>query len=106
MSEIERTVARLDTLIRETVPDAIAVAKYGGTLYTRRPDEKEGQFCGVFPYARHVQLSFSHGASLDDPGDILDGGGKYRRHVNFAAAEHVEAGELAALIRQAAALGE
>ena len=106
MSEIERTVARLDALIRETVPDAVAVAKYGGTLYTRRPDEKEGQFCGVFPHARHVQLSFSRGAALDDPGDILGGGGKHRRHVNFAAADHVEADELTALVRQAAALGQ
>ncbi len=58
------------------LPKSSKVAKYGGTLYTLKPDLKKGQFCGVFPYKAHVQLSFAQGASLDDPDGLLEGGGK------------------------------
>ena len=104
MTEIDRTIQRLDALIRATIPEATTVSKYGGTLYTMYSQEKEGQFCGVFPYTGHVQLSFSKGALLDDPGDILSGTGKYRRHINYASSDHVEDTDLVSLIRAAAAL--
>jgi hypothetical protein len=48
----------LDRIIRECVPDAVRVSKYGGTLYTLHPDQKDGQFCGIFAYKDHVQFSF------------------------------------------------
>lgn len=102
MSDIDQIVSRLDELIRQEVPQVKTVRKYGGTLYTLHPNQKEGQFCGVFPYAEHAQLSFTNGASLDDPGDILDGSGKLRRHINFARSEHVIDRDLRGLIRQAA----
>ena len=103
-TRIQAIVAHLDALIRCEVPDVVTVTKYGGTLYTRRPDEKEGQFCGVFPYAKHAQLSFSKGSRLDDPGGLLDGSGKHRRHVNFADVTHIDDADLRALIRQSAEL--
>ena len=81
----------LDSLVLAAVPKALKVAKYGGTLYTLKPEEKEGQFCGVFLMKGHVQLSFSQGASLDDPDRVLFGGGKYRRHLNFMSLDDVEA---------------
>jgi len=104
MSDIDAIVSRLDSLIRQEVPDVTSVPKYGGTLYTLHPDEKEEQFCGVFPYTEHAQLSFTNGATLDDPGDLLDGAGKFRRHINFAHAEHVVDSDLRGLIRQAAGM--
>lgn len=73
----------LEEFIRQTVPACRTVKKYGGTLFTLKPDEKEGQFCGVFIYKKHVQLSFSNGAELEDPGQLLSGSGKRRRHLNF-----------------------
>lgn len=103
-TDIQAIVTHLDALIRHEVPDAVAVAKYGGMLYTRRPDEKEGQFCGVFAYEKHAQLSFTKGSLLDDPGGILDGSGKHRRHVNFADVSHVVDSDLRTLIRQSADL--
>lgn len=47
----------LEPLVMAAVPGSIKVPNYGGTLYTLKPDEKEGQFCGVFAYNAHVQLS-------------------------------------------------
>lgn len=92
---------RLDRIIRDVVPDATAVLKYGGTLYTLVPDEKEGQFCGVFPYTKHVQLSFARGDRLNDPGGMLDGGGKFRRHMNFADESDIPEDDVRDFVEQA-----
>lgn len=98
----DEIVARLDRIILEVVPDATRVSKYGGTLYTLAPDEKEGQFCGVFAYAKHVQLSFSRGDRLDDAAGMLAGTGKYRpRHLNFADASHVPEAQVRAFVLRA-----
>ena len=99
--DTDAIVKRLERIILDAVPDATPIAKYGGTLYTLAPDEKEGQFCGVFPYAKHVQLSFSRGDRLDDPGGMLDGGGKYRRHINFADAADIPERDVKAFLKQA-----
>ena len=79
----------LDDLIRRAAPKVATVSKYGGVLYTIRPEEKEGQFCGVFVYKNHVQISFANGTQLEDPAGILLGGGKYRRHISFASPDEL-----------------
>lgn len=94
-------IQALDGLIRRVVPEVSLVPKYGGTLYTLRPDEKEGQFCGVFPYKAHVQLAFSEGTMLQDPAGALEGTGKLRRHVNFSGLEDIDDDVIAALIVEA-----
>ena len=37
----------LDSLVLAAVPKATKTPKYGGTLYTLKPEEKEGQFCSM-----------------------------------------------------------
>ena len=94
----------LHELIMKAVSKAETVSKYGGTLYTLKPDEKEGQFCGTFAYKNHVQLSFSQGTSLDDPDELLTGTGKFRRHVSFTSPDEISSRALTRLIKQAAKL--
>ena len=103
MTETEKNkiVTALDKLVRSVVPKASTVAKYGGTLYTLRPNEKEGQFCGVFPYKNHVQLSFARGSELDDPSGVLAGSGKARRHINFTDSDELDVLTIKKLIRSA-----
>ncbi len=99
--EQDAIVERLDRIIREVVPKVDIVQKYGGTLYTLRPSEKEGQFCGIFPYKKHVQLAFSNGTALTDPKKVLRGTGKFRRHVNFSDIQEINPDTLAELIANA-----
>jgi len=73
----------LEQFVRETIPGSDTVEKYGGTLFTLAPQEKEGQFCGIFVHKKHVHISFSKGAQLKDPKGLLLGSGKYRRHLNI-----------------------
>lgn len=94
----------LDAFIETCVPDSSKISKYGGTLFTLRPEEKEGQFCGVFIYATHVQLSFSKGANLDDERKMLRGNGKYRRHIKFMANDSIDYPYIEGLISQASRL--
>lgn len=105
MSGVEQDaiIDKLDQLIRQAAPGVVLVPKYGGTLYTLKPEEKEGQFCGVFPYKAHVQLAFSNGTALDDPEKLLTGTGKFRRHINFSNPEEVEPDALVDLLRKAVA---
>ena len=102
--EQDEIIARLDQIIRQSAPQVQTVPKYGGTLYTLRPDEKEGQFCGVFPYKDHVQLAFSQGIALADPQRLLNGTGKLRRHINFTSLDQIPPETLAAVLVEAARL--
>ncbi len=94
----------IDELVRHTIKKASTVSKYGGTLYTLKPEEKEGQFCGLFIYKEHVQLVFSQGAILKDADGALEGNGKHRRHINFSVATDIKRPVLVKLIKQAAKL--
>lgn len=99
--EQDAIIERLDGIIRQTVPEVETLPKYGGTLYTLKPSEKEGQFCGIFPYKDHVQLAFSNGTSLKDPQQALSGTGKYRRHINFSDLQGIDPEILSELIANA-----
>ncbi len=94
----------LEAFIQATVPECSTVSKYGGTLFTLNPEEKEDQFCGVFIYSKHVQLSISNGASLEDERKVLQGNGKYRKHVNFTNRDEIDFEYIKGLICQASKL--
>ena len=97
-NELENLVGKLVHLVASAVPDAQSSSKYGGTIFTMKPEEKEGQFCGVFPYQSHVQLSFSRGALLDSTTYELKGSGKHRRHINFRTPDMIDESALKRLI--------
>lgn len=58
--------------------------KYGGFLFSANEP-----FCGVFSYAKHVSLEFSAGASLPDKFCVLEGQGKFRRHIKLSSAQDI-----------------
>jgi hypothetical protein len=66
----------------ETVKEEV---KYGGILFA-----VEQAFCGVFAYANHVSLEFGEGASLLDQFNVLEGKGKFRRHIKLTSIEEIE----------------
>ena len=65
----------------------------------RTPDA----FVSVTGYPRWVTLFFLHGASLDDPLGLLEGGGKQVRGLRIADAADFDRPEVAALLAQAIA---
>jgi hypothetical protein len=80
---LRQLVLGLDPVVSEEV-------KYGGLLFSAGKP-----FCGVFAYAKHVSLEFGEGASLPDAHQVLEGEGKFRRHIKLVnttdlPAKHVQ----------------
>ncbi|MDM0031864.1 DUF1801 domain-containing protein [Variovorax sp. J22P271] len=72
---------------------------YGGVLYCL-----DDSFCGIFSYKTHVSLEFGEGYRFHDPARLLEGAGKYRRHLKFKQLSDIRDKHAALYIEQAIAL--
>ncbi len=52
-----------------------------GYSFTGRPSDA---FIHIAVYARWVNLGFNRGSQLDDPGGVLQGSGRWIRHIRIA----------------------
>ena len=102
--QLEALAQEAELFIQNTIPGSSKVRKYGGVLFTLKPEEKEGQYSGVFINKNYVKISFAKGAQLSDPQGILLGKGKYRRHLNFSSMGDLDLAYVAGLLREASQL--
>ena len=58
----------------------------------------DAAFAYVNAFTAHVNVGFFHGAELVDPAGLLEGTGKYMRHVKVRPESHVDAKALTELI--------
>lgn len=58
-------------------------------------------FAYVNAFSSHVNVGFFRGAELADPADLLQGAGKYMRHVKLSPGCDVDAEALTRLIKAA-----
>ena len=58
----------------------------------------EAAFAYVDAFKAHVNLGFFHGNDLADPAGLLEGGGKFMRHVKLAPGREVDDAALRRLI--------
>lgn len=77
VQSLRELILSLDTAISEEV-------KYGGILFSA-----ENAFCGIFSYTKHVSLEFGAGASLPDKFKVLEGEGKFRRHIKLTTTQDI-----------------
>lgn len=61
----------------------------------------DAAFGYVNVFTAHVNIGFFHGASLEDPGRLLQGTGRFMRHVKARPGELPDAPALKALIQAA-----
>lgn len=76
--------------------DVSEEVKYGGLLFGTHQ-----HFCGLFSYSEHVTVEFSEGAALADLYTVLEGNGKYRRHIKLRSPEDIEQKHVDAYVTQA-----
>ena len=76
--------------VRELLHDGHPTACVGGAA-----------FGYVNAFTAHVNVGFFHGAHLADPAGLLEGTGRFMRHVKLGGGRAVDAGALAALIEVA-----
>ena len=68
---------------------------YGGIMFTL--DEDVG---GLFVSTHHVSFEFSKGYTFRDPKTLLEGTGKYRRHLKLKTPEEVKTKDVSSFVKQ------
>jgi hypothetical protein len=61
----------------------------------------DAAFAYVDAFTAHVNVGFFHGAEMDDPAGLLEGTGKFMRHVKLRPGRRVDESALEALIKTA-----
>jgi hypothetical protein len=85
------------TQMRECGPDVTEL------LHDHHPTAcvEDAAFGYVNVFSAHVNVGFFHGASLEDPSQLLQGTGKFMRHVKASPAALPDRAHLKALVRAA-----
>ena len=96
------TLARMRELVKQADPGVIEELKWMGTPVWSHG----GIICTGETYKKVVKLTFSKGASLDDPAGLFNSSmdGKVRRAIDIHEGEQVDAAAFKALVRAAIAL--
>ncbi|MDN5202781.1 DUF1801 domain-containing protein [Fulvivirgaceae bacterium BMA10] len=87
---------KLRGIVFDHFPQVKERIMYGGIIFSYDED-----FGGVFVYKSHVSFEFSFGYKFNDPENLLEGGGKFRRHLKFRSLDDVEAKKADFFIKQA-----
>jgi len=85
----------LRNIVFKIIPKAQERKMYGGIIFSLVND-----FGGVFVYKNHVTFELGYGAELKDPEKILQGKGKYRRHLKFISNDKSELDRLDYFVHQ------
>ncbi len=91
----------IDAIVRDVCPAAGRRPMYGGIVFESEPGNHKTLVCGHFTYKKHVSLEFSNGYQLSDPDGVLEGSGKYRRHLKLTCQSDLHEKCVRALIAQA-----
>lgn len=76
-------------------PNVSEKIMYGGIMFTL-----ENDWGGIFLRKNHISFEFSKGFEFDDPGKILEGGGKFRRHLKLRSLEDIDIKKVLFYIQQ------
>ena len=91
-------IRALRKFVHRTAPSLRESVKWGNGCWLGA----KGPVAYVYSAPDHVQFGFFRGSALRDPGGLLQGAGKYVRHVRLRKASDLDERAFAALLRQAA----
>jgi hypothetical protein len=94
-------VGRLRAFVKQRAPELDERVKWGGLCWIGR-----GVVCYAHAVADRVDFGFFKGAQLKDPDKILEGSGKFLRHVKVRKLSDLRERELAGMLKQAVAADE
>ena len=94
-------LSRLRALIKQADPKVVEEWKWGTPVWSH-----DGLICTGETYKNVVKMTFSRGASLDDPSGLFNSSleGRARRAIDFREGDKVNEKALKTLIRAAVAL--
>ena len=91
-------------LVAQVLPQASLREMYGGMVIELESGNPKSRIGGLFAYEAHGSLEFTHGSELPDPGGVLEGTGKNRRHIKLNMLSDVGAKDCAGFLRAATGL--
>ena len=94
-SEKFEIMQKLREIIFSNYPKANERIMYGGIMFSL-----EGDFGGLFVRKNHVSFEFSSGAYMNDPDNILEGTGKFRRHLKIRSLADIEVRKVDFFVKQ------
>lgn len=77
---------------------------YGGLVFELEQANHKTQIGGVFISKKHVSFEFTNGYLFDDPNGLLEGGGKFRRHLKLRSFNDIDDKQLTMFFKQAYAI--
>jgi len=89
-------VEELRKVIRAAVPKVTEKVMYGGLMFA-----SDSAFCGVFAYTEHVTVEFGRGCDLKDTHGVLEGSGKFRRHIKLYTTKDIQSKHVREYVAQA-----
>ena len=101
LTTAEEITAAIDAIIAEVCPDAGRRPMYGGIVFERQPGVHETRVCGHLVYKNHVSLEFGNGYKFSDPESVLEGKGKFRRHIKLVSPDEIQSKFVREMIEQA-----
>jgi hypothetical protein len=84
-------------IVLDTHPKAEEKMMYGGIIFFIDTE----MFSGVFAYKNHISIEFSQGHLMSDPDKLLEGNGKYRRHLKLKTQEDIAGKQVVTFVKQA-----
>lgn len=97
----EQLTKEIDTIVEEVCPNAGRRPMYGGIVFESEAGNPKTMVCGHFVYKNHVSLEFANGYELRDPENVLEGKGKYRRHIKLTSLSALHEKSVRSMIEQA-----
>jgi hypothetical protein len=101
LTTAEEITNAIDAIIADVCPSAGRRLMYGGIVFEREPGVHKTMVCGHFVYKNHVTLEFGDGYRFSDPESVLEGKGKYRRHIKMTSPGDIESKFVRVMIEQA-----
>ena len=96
-----QTLQGARTIAFDAAPDVEERFIYGGIMFSRNGED----FSGAYASKHHVSFVFGQGYLLNDPDGLLEGGGKYRRHLKLRSMQDLSDKGAAGFVKQAVPKG-
>ena len=84
-------------IVFNVYPNSNEKIMYGGIIFFLNKE----MFSGLFVNKGHITMEFSRGFLMDDPNILLEGKGKYRRHLKIKVKEDILNKKTSFFMRQA-----
>jgi hypothetical protein len=99
-SELRPVMNRLRNVVLKIDPDACEVVRMGdrAATYGVGPKKNTEGYVYLMPHRSWINLGLFHGASLEDPGSLLQGSGVKMGHEKIKTVVEAEAAVVRALI--------